>query len=55
MTVYQLTSGTTDTPGRALEYALLTALAVLAIALVMAVRALGQERAATAVDEPVER
>ena len=55
MTVYQLASGTTDTPGRALEYALLTALAVLAIALVMAVRALGQERAATAVDEPVER
>ena len=45
MTVYQLTLGTTDTSGRALQYALLTALGVLAVALVMAVRALGQERA----------
>ena len=44
MTVYQLTLGTTATAGRALEYALLTALAVLAVALAMAVRALRDER-----------
>jgi EmrB/QacA subfamily drug resistance transporter len=46
MSVYQLTIGHTSTPGRALQYALLTALAVLAIALVMAVRALRDERRA---------
>ena len=44
MTVYQLTLGTTSTPGRALQYALLTALAVLAVALAMAVRALRDEK-----------
>jgi EmrB/QacA subfamily drug resistance transporter len=44
MTVYQLTLGTTSTPGRALQYALLTALAVLAVALAMAIRALRDEK-----------
>jgi uncharacterized membrane protein YhaH (DUF805 family) len=44
MTVYQLTLGATSTPGRALEVTLLAALAVLATALAMAVRALRDER-----------
>ena len=48
MTVYQLTLGTTSTPGRALQAALLTALAVLAVALAMAVRALRRPRNAAA-------
>jgi EmrB/QacA subfamily drug resistance transporter len=44
MTVYQLTLGTTDTSGRAVQYALLAALAVLAVALGMAVRAMRDEK-----------